>query len=75
MEEDGRSAKDASHLLRRMAWRWKVLVGVGAGLIVLALAIDWPPPTESSLPETTSFLVFLGAVVGAAGIIMGFSRE
>jgi hypothetical protein len=43
-------------------------------LIALALAID-SPTTEYSLPEAKSFLVFLGAVVGAAGIIMGLSRE
>lgn len=58
-----------------MALRWKVLVALGALLIALAIFVDWPPPSESGLPETRSFLLFLGAIVGLAGLIVGFFRE
>jgi hypothetical protein len=60
---------------RKLAVRWKVLVGVGAGLIMLALSIDWPPPVETTLPETKSFLLFLGAAVGAAGLLAALSQK
>lgn len=58
-----------------MELRWKLLVVLGAALIALAMLVDWPPPSESSLPETRSFLLFLGAIVGMAGLIVGVFRE
>ncbi|WP_455245552.1 hypothetical protein [Petrachloros mirabilis] len=58
-----------------MALRWKLLVVLGAVFITLALSVDWPPPGESGLRETKSFLLFLGVVVGVAGLIVGFFRE
>lgn len=58
-----------------MELRWKLLVVLGSILIALAFFVDWPPPIDSSLPETKSFLLFLGAVVSAAGLIVGFFRE
>jgi hypothetical protein len=61
--------------MRGMVLRGKLLVALGALLIALALAVDWPTPSESSLPETKSFLLFLGATVGMAGVIVGFLRE
>ncbi|MDH5252644.1 MAG: hypothetical protein OEW25_04895 [Nitrospira sp.] len=61
--------------MRGMMLRGKLLVALGALLIALALFVEWPPPSESSLPETKSFLLFLGATVGMAGVIVGFLRE
>lgn len=58
-----------------MVLRGKLLAALGVLLIVLALFVDWPPPSESSLPETKSFLLFLGATVVMAGVIVGFLRE
>jgi hypothetical protein len=58
-----------------MALRWKALVALGAVLIAMALFVEWPPPSESIFPETRSFLLFLGAIVGVAGLIVGFLRE
>ena len=75
-EEDSRSTgARLRSTIRGMALRWKVLVALGALLIALAMFIDWPPPGESSLPETKSFLLFLGVIVGLAGLIVGFFRE
>jgi len=61
--------------MRGMVLRGKLLAALGALLITLALFVDWPPPSESSLPETKSFLLFLGATVVMAGVIVGFLRK
>lgn len=58
-----------------MALRWKMLVGLGATLIALGLMVDWPPKTDPSLPETQSFLLFLGGVIGVAGLVIGLRQE
>jgi hypothetical protein len=58
-----------------MALRWKLLVALGMVLIALGLGVDWPPKTDPSLPETRSFLLFLGGVVGVAGLLFGLKQE
>ncbi len=60
--------------MRDMALRGKLLAALGGLLIALALFVDWPPPIEPSLPETKSFLLFLGVTVVMAGVIVGFLR-
>ena len=58
-----------------MARRWKLLVGLGAALIALGLIPDWPPRTDPALPETGTFFLLLGTVVGAAGLAIGLRQE
>ncbi|MBM4128348.1 MAG: hypothetical protein FJ247_13640 [Nitrospira sp.] len=58
-----------------MALRWKLLVGLGIALITLGLGADWPPQTDSSLPNTKSFFLFLGGVVGISGLVIGLTRD
>jgi hypothetical protein len=58
-----------------MVLRWKLLVGLGIALIALGLGVDWPPETDSSLPNTKSFFLLLGGVVGVAGLVIGLTRE
>jgi hypothetical protein len=60
---------------RRIALRWKVMLTVSAILIVLGLFIDWPPPQEATLPDTSSFLIILGGLLGAAGLLTALRRE
>ena len=60
---------------RRYAWRWKLLQGVGGILIALGLFIDWPARVDASLPETSSFLVILGTLVGGAGLFAGMRQD
>jgi hypothetical protein len=60
---------------RRIALRWKVLQGVGAILIALGMFIDWPARVDASLPETSSFLLILGTLVGGAGLFGGMRQE
>jgi hypothetical protein len=65
----------SSDALKQMALRWKVLEGLGVILIALAVFIDWPPRLDPSLPETSSFLLIVGALVGGAGFLGGLSHE
>lgn len=61
--------------LRRISIRWKVLQALGAVLIALGLFIDWSAPAEPYLPDTSSFLVILGGLLGAAGLFAAFRHE
>jgi hypothetical protein len=72
MEE---SEPGSSHSLRRIALRWKVLQAVGVILIALGTFVDWAPRVDPSLPETSSFLLMLGTLVGAAGLFAGMWQE
>ncbi len=58
-----------------MALRWKLLLGLGTALITLGLGIDWPPQTDSSLPNTRSFFLLLGGVIGISGLVIGLTRN
>ena len=58
-----------------MRLRWKMLVGFGAALIAVGLIGDWPPKSDPSLPETRSFLLFLGGLVFIAGLAIGIRQE
>jgi hypothetical protein len=58
-----------------MALRWKLLLGLGIALIALGLGVDWPPKTDPSLPDTRSFFLLLGGVVGVAGLVIGLTRD
>jgi hypothetical protein len=54
---------------RRLSLRWKVLQGVGTVLIALSVFIEWPSSADPSLPQTSSFLLVLGALLLLAGLI------
>jgi LPXTG-motif cell wall-anchored protein len=60
---------------RKIAARWKVLQALGGILIGLGLFIDWPAPPETNLPDTSSFLMIVGALVVAAGLLLALRRE
>lgn len=60
---------------RKISLRWKVLEALGGVLIGLGLLIDWPAPQEADLPDTSSFLVIVGGVVMAAGLLLALRRE
>lgn len=61
--------------LRRISIRWKVLQVLGAVLIAMGFFVDWPPPTDPDLPDTSSFLIILGGLLGAAGFFVAFRHE
>ncbi|CUQ67727.1 hypothetical protein [Candidatus Nitrospira inopinata] len=53
-----------------MGLRGKILIGLGASLIAWGLTGDWPVESDPTLPETRSFFLFLGGVVGSAGLLI-----
>jgi len=54
---------------QQLSIRWKLLQVVGAVLIALSIFIEWPSSADTSLPQTSSFLFVLGALVLLAGLI------
>ncbi|UVT16325.1 MAG: hypothetical protein H8K04_01800 [Nitrospira sp.] len=72
---DRKSEEGSQQTFRRISIRWKVLQALGAILIALGLFIDWAPPQEATLPDTSSFLIILGGLLGAAGLLAAFRHE
>jgi hypothetical protein len=70
-----KKSEDAHETGRRITARWKVMLALGTVLIALGLFVDWPPPTDPNLPNTSSFLVILGGLLGAVGLLTAFRRE
>ncbi|MBX3331670.1 MAG: hypothetical protein KF722_14775 [Nitrospira sp.] len=60
---------------RRLSIRWKVLQALGAILMAMGFFVDWPPPQETNLPDTSSFLIIVGGLLGAAGLLAALRRE
>lgn len=72
---DRKFEEGSQQTFQRISIRWKVLQALGAVLIALGLFIDWPPPQEANLPDTSSFLIILGGLLGAAGLLAAFRHE
>jgi hypothetical protein len=70
-----RTEEGSTETDQRISIRWKVLQALGAVLIALGLFVDWPPPQEASLPDTSSFLIILGGLLGAVGFFAALRRE
>lgn len=69
------SDEQAARISRRLSLRWKVLQGVGAALIALSVMIEWPLPSDPSVPATQSLLLVLGLLVFVAGLFAGRCRR
>mgnify|MGYP003558938833 FL=1 len=54
---------------RRITIRWKGMLALSIIFIALGLFVDWPPPQEASVPNTSSFLIILGGLLGAVGLL------
>jgi hypothetical protein len=59
---------------QRFALRWKVMLALSTVLVALGIYIDWSPSQDTSLPDTSSFLVILGALLGLAGLLAATRR-
>ena len=70
-----KTEEKSTETARRISIRWKVLQALGAILIAMGLVVDWPAPQEASLPDTSSFLIILGGLLGAAGLLAAFRQE
>ena len=60
---------------RRISARWKVMLALGSVLILLGLCIDWPPSQESHVPDTSLFLIILGGLLSATGLLAMLRHE
>ena len=60
---------------RRLSIRWKVVQAFGVLLIALGLFIEWPPAEEANVPDTSSFLIILGVLISAAGLLVARRHE
>lgn len=69
-ERPEHTAEDNHHI----KLRWKVMLALSAVLIVLGLCIDWSPPQDAGLPDTSSFLVILGILLGLVGLLTATRR-
>ena len=67
--------REAHETDRRITIRWKVMLALSTVLIALGLFIDWPPPQETSVPTTSSFLIILGGLLGAGGLLTALRGE
>ena len=70
-----KQSQDAHETDRRITIRWKVMLALGAVLIALGLFVDWPSPQEAGVPNTSSFLIILGGLLGAVGLLTALRGE
>ncbi|MFO0698450.1 MAG: hypothetical protein U0236_04410 [Nitrospira sp.] len=66
--------EDTAESTHHLRLRWKVMLALGTILILLGLCIDWAPSQEAGLPDTSSFLVSLGILLGFAGLLIATRR-
>jgi hypothetical protein len=67
--------RDAHETDRRIAIRWKGMLALSIVLIALGLFVEWPPPQETRVPNTSSFLIILGGLLGAVGLLTALRGE
>lgn len=60
---------------RRITIRWKVMLALSTILIALGFFVDWPPSQEATVPNTSSFLIILGGLLGAVGLLTALRGE
>ncbi|HRI39612.1 MAG TPA: hypothetical protein PLO50_13735 [Nitrospira sp.] len=60
--------------IRRFTLRWKVMLALSAILITIGTCVDWSPSQDANLPDTSSFLVILGILLGCAGLLTATRR-
>lgn len=70
-----KQSKGAHETDRRITIRWKMMLALSTVLIALGLFVDWPPPPEASVPNTSSFLIILGGLLGAVGLLIALRGE
>jgi hypothetical protein len=70
-----KQSQEAHETDRRITIRWKVMFALSIVLIALGLFVDWPPPQETSVPNTSSFLIILGGLLGAVGLLTALRGE
>jgi len=59
---------------QRVTHRWKVMLALSTILIALGICVIWSPSQDTRLPDTSSFLVILGVLLGFAGLLAATRR-
>jgi hypothetical protein len=70
-----KTEENSTEMAGRILIRWMVLQVLGATLIAMGLFIEWPPPQEANLPDTSSFLIIVGGLLGVVGFLAALRRE
>jgi len=70
-----KQSQEAHETDRRITIRWKGMLALSIVLIALGLSVDWPSPQETSVPTTSSFLIILGGLLGAVGLLTALRGE
>ncbi|MBH0202181.1 MAG: hypothetical protein HP496_07795 [Nitrospira sp.] len=70
-----KQSQEAHETDRRITIRWKVMLALSTVFIALGLFVDWPPPQEASIPNTSSFLIIIGGLLGAVGLLTALRGE
>lgn len=70
-----KTEENSTEMAGRISIRWMALQALGAILIAMGLFIDWPPPQEANLPDTSSFLIIVGGLLGVVGFLAALRRE
>ncbi|MGZ8384950.1 MAG: hypothetical protein ACXWWI_03160 [Nitrospira sp.] len=70
-----KQSREAHKTDQQITIRWKVMLALSIVLIALGLFVEWPPPQETSVPNTSSFLIILGGLLGAVGLLTALRGE
>jgi hypothetical protein len=68
-DEDAHQDRDR-FVFQRLKKRYRLLQVLGAVLMILAYAVDWAPPDDPTLPQTRSFMLLIGVIVGVTGLAL-----
>jgi hypothetical protein len=69
-----KQSQEAHETDRRITIRWKGMLALSIISIALGLFVEWPPPQEASIPNTSSFLIILGGLLGTVGLLTALRR-
>lgn len=58
-----------------MSKRQIILIGLGTLLVLAGLVGKWPEPTDPTVPQTKSFFLIVGGIVGSAGVLMAIRHS
>ncbi|TKB93207.1 MAG: hypothetical protein E8D40_03625 [Nitrospira sp.] len=69
-----KQSQEAHETDRRITIRWKGMLALSIISIALGLFVEWPSPQEASVPNTSSFLIILGGLLCAIGLLTALRR-
>lgn len=70
VRDEGLQQDRAGDVSLRSTKRSILLQVLGVLLMILACAVDWAPPDDPTLPQTRSFMLLIGVMVGVTGLAL-----